>query len=41
MAVGKIVVSHADRVIDTSTGLTKGDLVGYYARAAAPMHKKR
>jgi bifunctional non-homologous end joining protein LigD len=37
MAVGKIVVSHADRVIDNSTGLTKGDLVGYYARAAELM----
>ncbi|WP_454056544.1 DNA ligase D [Cupriavidus sp. Marseille-Q8015] len=31
---GRIVVSHADRVIDASTGLTKGDLVRYYARAA-------
>ncbi len=35
--IGKIVVSHADRVIDASTGLTKGDLVRYYARAAALM----
>lgn len=35
--VGKIVVSHADRVIDKSTGLTKGDLVRYYASAAGLM----
>jgi bifunctional non-homologous end joining protein LigD len=35
--IGKIVVSHADRVIDTSTGLTKGDLVRYYASAAGLM----
>lgn len=28
--VGGIKVSHADRVIDPSTGLTKGDLVRYY-----------
>jgi len=36
-AIGKIVVSHAERVIDKSTGLTKGDLVAYYARAAGLM----
>ena len=36
-AIGNIVVSHADRVIDKSTGLTKGDLVGYYASAAGLM----
>ena len=36
-AAGKLVVSHADRVIDKSTGLTKGDLVGYYASAAGLM----
>lgn len=36
-AIGNVVVSHADRVIDKSTGLTKGDLVGYYARAAGLM----
>ncbi|MEN7529555.1 DNA ligase D [Cupriavidus sp. DL-D2] len=35
--VADVVVSHADRVIDKSTGLTKGDLVDYYARAAALM----
>ncbi|MBY4948402.1 DNA ligase D [Cupriavidus respiraculi] len=28
--IGGIKVSHADRVIDPSTGLTKGDLVRYY-----------
>ncbi|KAI3591871.1 ATP-dependent DNA ligase clustered with Ku protein, LigD [Cupriavidus sp. U2] len=33
-AIGNVVVSHADRVIDKSTGLTKGDLVGYYAQAS-------
>ncbi|PLP96607.1 DNA ligase D [Cupriavidus pauculus] len=36
-AIGNVVVSHADRVIDKSTGLTKGDLVGYYAHAAGLM----
>ena len=36
-AIGNVVVSHADRVIDKSTGLTKGDLVGYYASAAGLM----
>ncbi|WP_423194183.1 DNA ligase D [Cupriavidus sp. H18C2] len=36
-AIGNVAVSHADRVIDKSTGLTKGDLVTYYARAAALM----
>ncbi|WP_342052688.1 MULTISPECIES: DNA ligase D [unclassified Cupriavidus] len=35
--LGKIVISHADRVIDASTGLTKGDLVRYYASAAGLM----
>ncbi|WP_354677445.1 DNA ligase D [Cupriavidus plantarum] len=35
--LGKIVISHADRVIDKSTGLTKGDLVRYYASAAGLM----
>jgi len=32
-----IAVSHAARVIDKSTGLTKGDLVSYYAKAAGLM----
>lgn len=36
-AIGKVVVTNADRVIDKSTGLTKGDLVAYYARAAELM----
>lgn len=36
-AIGKLAISHAERVIDKSTGLTKGDLVAYYARAAALM----
>jgi len=35
--LGKITISHADRVIDASTGLTKGDLVRYYASAAGLM----
>ncbi|GJG97234.1 DNA ligase D [Cupriavidus pauculus] len=33
-AIGNVAVSHAERVIDKSTGLTKGDLVAYYASAA-------
>jgi len=32
-----IAVSHAARVIDESTGITKGDLVSYYASAAGLM----
>ncbi|WP_354686145.1 DNA ligase D [Cupriavidus necator] len=36
-AGGKVSISHAERVIDPSTGLTKGDLVHYYERAAPLM----
>jgi len=36
-SAGRIEISHADRVIDPSTGLTKGDLVRYYASAAGLM----
>ncbi|UIF91454.1 DNA ligase D [Cupriavidus sp. UYPR2.512] len=34
---GKVAISHAGRVIDTASGLTKGDLVRYYERAAPLM----
>ncbi|RDK05534.1 DNA ligase D [Cupriavidus lacunae] len=34
---GKVSISHAGRVIDTDSGLTKGDLVHYYERAAPLM----
>ncbi|HWI12238.1 MAG TPA: hypothetical protein VNU48_12970, partial [Burkholderiaceae bacterium] len=30
-------VTHAERVIDPASGITKGELVAYYARVAAPM----
>ncbi|AGW94928.1 DNA ligase D [Cupriavidus sp. DF5525] len=36
-AGGKVAISNAGRVIDTASGLTKGDLVRYYERAAALM----
>ncbi|MCY1206208.1 Multifunctional non-homologous end joining protein LigD [compost metagenome] len=36
-AGGKVAISHAGRVIDTASGLTKGDLVRYYERAAPLM----
>ncbi|KJK25129.1 ATP-dependent DNA ligase [Burkholderiaceae bacterium 16] len=35
-AAPRVRISHAGRVIDASTGLTKGDLVGYY-EAIAPL----
>jgi bifunctional non-homologous end joining protein LigD len=35
--IGGIKVSHADRVIDPSTGLTKGDLVRYYEAVGPAM----
>ncbi|BDB28459.1 DNA ligase D [Cupriavidus sp. P-10] len=34
---GKVRISHAERVIDTDSGLTKGDLVRYYEQAAPLM----
>jgi len=34
---GKVAISHADRVIDKSTGITKGELVRYYDRVAPLM----
>ncbi|MEC3764220.1 DNA ligase D [Cupriavidus sp. SS-3] len=34
---GKVSISHAERVIDADSGLTKGDLVRYYERAAPLM----
>ncbi|QRQ84697.1 DNA ligase D [Cupriavidus oxalaticus] len=34
---GKVRISHAERVIDTASGLTKGDLVRYYEQAAPLM----
>ncbi|WP_340526384.1 DNA ligase D, partial [Cupriavidus necator] len=36
-AGGKVAISHAGRVIDTASGLAKGDLVRYYERAAPLM----
>ncbi|QQX87180.1 DNA ligase D [Cupriavidus necator] len=36
-AGGKVAISHAGRVIDTASGLTKGELVRYYERAAPLM----
>ncbi|WER49337.1 DNA ligase D [Cupriavidus sp. WKF15] len=36
-AQGKVAISHAERVIDTASGLTKGDLVSYYERVAPLM----
>ncbi len=36
-ANGKVAISHATRVIDAASGLTKGDLVRYYERAAPLM----
>ncbi|WP_416051560.1 DNA ligase D [Cupriavidus basilensis] len=36
-ATGKVAISHADRVIDDSTGITKGELVRYYERVASLM----
>jgi len=36
-AGGKVAISHADRVIDKSTGITKGELVRYYERVASLM----
>ncbi|CAG9178963.1 DNA ligase D [Cupriavidus pinatubonensis] len=36
-ANGKVAISHAERVIDTASGLTKGDLVRYYESAAPLM----
>lgn len=36
-AGGKVIISNAERVIDTASDLTKGDLVRYYERAAALM----
>ncbi|MGY2485487.1 DNA ligase D [Cupriavidus sp. CP313] len=36
-AGGKVAISHAGRVIDTASGLTKSDLVRYYERAAPLM----
>ena len=36
-SVGSLRVSHPDRVIDPSTGLTKLDLVRYYASVAERM----
>ena len=35
--IGNVRVSHADRVIDPSTGATKGDLVRYYEAVAPRM----
>jgi bifunctional non-homologous end joining protein LigD len=35
LSIGKTVVTHPDRVIDTATGITKGDLARY-AEAMAP-----
>ncbi|MCO4861148.1 DNA ligase D [Cupriavidus sp. WGlv3] len=34
---GKVSISHAERVIDAESGLTKGELVRYYERAAPLM----
>ncbi|SPA48891.1 ATP dependent DNA ligase [Cupriavidus taiwanensis] len=34
---GKVSISHAERVIDAGSGLTKGELVRYYERAAPLM----
>lgn len=34
---GKVSISHAERVIDAESGVTKGELVRYYERAAALM----
>lgn len=36
-ANGKVAISHATRVIDAASGLTKGDLVRYYERVAPLM----
>ncbi|CAG2154579.1 Multifunctional non-homologous end joining protein LigD [Cupriavidus yeoncheonensis] len=36
-AKGKVAISHATRVIDAASGLTKGDLVRYYERVAPLM----
>jgi bifunctional non-homologous end joining protein LigD len=37
VAAAGIKITHADRVIDATTGLTKGHLVAYYATAAADL----
>jgi len=36
-AGGKVAISHADRIIDKATGITKGELVRYYERVAPLM----
>jgi bifunctional non-homologous end joining protein LigD len=36
-AAGKVAISHADRIIDEASGVTKGELVRYYARVAPLM----
>lgn len=37
MALGALKITHADRVIDATTGLTKGHLMAYYAAVAADL----
>lgn len=36
-SVGGVRITHADRVIDATTGITKGELAAYYARVARRM----
>ncbi|AOY96270.1 ATP-dependent DNA ligase [Cupriavidus sp. USMAA2-4] len=36
-AGGRVAISHADRIVDQATGITKGELVRYYERVAPLM----